>query len=59
MSFTDEYELRTTPRIITVEYEFRLTPRSSNFDTARHQCVQMGGDLITVNMGPQGQKYHE
>ena len=43
----------------TARYEFRITPNSGNYDNARDHCAAMGGDLITVNLGPEGSQYHE
>jgi len=40
------------------QYTFKITSKKGNFDQARKECIQMGGDLITTNMKPQGQKYN-
>jgi len=40
-------------------YEFRITSKSLKFSEARKECQRLGGDLITVSMGPQGEKYHK
>ena len=40
----------------TAEYEFQITPKAGTFDNVREQCHFMGGDLITTNMLPQGEK---
>ena len=42
-----------------VKYEFRYTPEKGNFMYGRKQCAKMGGDLITVNAGPEDHKYHK
>ena len=44
---------------LTAKYEFKLTLEKGNFDNARAQCADFGGDLITVNLGPEGKQYHE
>jgi len=40
-------------------YEFRITPKPAGFDESRVMCLQMGGDLIMHNLGPEGGQYHE
>ena len=42
-----------------VGYKFQVTPTKGTFDNARQQCFDMGGDLIHINLGPQGAQYHE
>ena len=42
---------------LTAKYEFKLTISKGNFDNARQQCASLGGDLITVNLGPKGKQY--
>ena len=42
-----------------MKYEFRITPEEGNFNYARQQCFNMGGDLIQVNLGPEGKAYHQ
>ena len=44
---------------LTAKYEFKLTPNKGNFENVRQQCASLGGDLITVNLGPEGKQYHE
>jgi len=44
---------------LKVDYKFNITPEAGNFSYARQQCIEMGGDLITAIMGPQGKKYHD
>ena len=39
-------------------YEFKITPQRGTFDECRQQCHDMGGDLIQINFGENGTKYH-
>jgi len=39
-------------------YEFRTTPTSGTYDECRIMCLEMSGDLIQHNLGPQGKQYH-
>ena len=43
---------------LTAKYEFKLTSSKGNYEYARTSCSAMGGDLITVNLGPEGNIYH-
>ena len=36
-----------------------ITPEKGDFDYAREQCHQNGGELITLLLFKQGEKYHE
>jgi len=40
------------------DYTFEITPNRGNFDDCRKQCQSMGGDIIHVNFGKNGLKYH-
>ena len=44
--------------MIASDYRFMLTPGRGGFDQCRRQCQAMGGDLIHVNFGENGIKYH-
>jgi len=39
-------------------YTFRITPNRGNFEDCRKQCQFMGGELIHLNFGGNGVKYH-
>ena len=41
------------------QYTFNITSKKCSFDQCRYECKQMGGDLITTSMKPQGIRYHE
>ena len=38
--------------------EFKLTADTGNFDGVRTMCQNMGGELVTNNLGPEGSHYH-
>lgn len=40
------------------EHTFKATNKGLSFDEARGACFEMGGDLITTNIGPEGLEYH-
>ena len=40
-------------------YEFRITGKPAGFDESRVMCLEMGGDLIMHNLGPEGSQYHQ
>jgi|ERR1712142_606121 len=40
------------------KYKYMFTPKKSNYDNARRQCAEMGGDLVSFNLGPEGKRYH-
>merc|ERR1712183_1147794 len=41
------------------EYQFTITSKKGTFDEVRNECIMLHGDLITINLGPKGQRYHE
>merc|ERR1712157_101231 len=45
--------------LFKAKYEFQITHDKGNYEFAREQCHKMGGDLITVHLGPEGKEYHE
>ena len=40
-------------------YEFKTTKLKGDIENVRKQCQAFGGDLITRNMGKEGQKYYK
>merc|ERR1712002_420924 len=58
-AYKKEHAYTDSKDMFDAKYEFQITHEKGNFDFARQQCVNMGGDLITTNLGPEGEQYHK
>ena len=42
-----------------MKYEFRVTSNQGTWEYAQAQCGDMGGQLISQNLGNEGRQYHK